>query len=295
MATADKLALLKATKADLKTALTEQGQSPGDVFETYPDLVRAIQTGVTLPTLTSPGAAADLRQGKQLIDQSGAVVDGTLVEVEQATPSISVSSAGLITATAGDKSATKQLTTQSGKTVTPGTSDQVAIGSGVYSTGTVWVAGDADLIPENIKSGVQIFDVLGTLEGGATVKTFSKYDVAMEEVEYTYNAITRWGTRLTITVEGLTSTSQLVGFGASIKYDNTGNGFIVFGPSSYSDWPILSADTNGNTSRESYLVEMKNGSIVLTGDGSFVYGFLAEEGLENPSDWNDCDGWIAFM
>ena len=54
MATADKLALLKATKADLKAALTEQGQTPGDVFETYPDLVRAIETGVTLPTLTSP-------------------------------------------------------------------------------------------------------------------------------------------------------------------------------------------------------------------------------------------------
>lgn len=165
MATAEKLNRLKQTKADLKAALTEQGQTPGDVFETYPDLVRAIQTGVQLPTLTSPGSAADLRKGKQLIDQSGAVVDGTLVEVEQATPSISVSSAGLITATAGDKSATKQLTTRDSETIRPSTSEQVAVGSGVYSTGTVWVEGDADLVPENIKRGVQIFGVQGTLDG----------------------------------------------------------------------------------------------------------------------------------
>lgn len=107
--TAEKLALLKTTKADMKAALTEQGQNPGDVFADYPDMVRAIQTGVTLPTLTNPGGAADLRKGKQLIDQAGQIVDGTLEEVQQATPSISVNSSGLITATAGDKSATHQL------------------------------------------------------------------------------------------------------------------------------------------------------------------------------------------
>ncbi len=79
---ADKLTLLKVTKADLKAALTEKGQTPGDVFGTYPDLVRAIETGTQLPELTSPGGAADLRQGKQLIDQEGAVVEGTLVELD---------------------------------------------------------------------------------------------------------------------------------------------------------------------------------------------------------------------
>ncbi len=70
-------------------------------------------------------------------------------EVEQATPSISVSSGGLITASAtqeagkvaaGTKSATKQLTTQGAKTVTPTTSEQVAVAAGVYTTGEVKVA-----------------------------------------------------------------------------------------------------------------------------------------------------------
>lgn len=62
MATADKLALLKATKADLKAALTEQGQTPGEVFETYPDLVRAIETGIDTSDATA--TAADMASGK---------------------------------------------------------------------------------------------------------------------------------------------------------------------------------------------------------------------------------------
>ena len=43
--TADKLALLAGTKADIKAALTEKGRTPGDVFASYGDEVRAIETG----------------------------------------------------------------------------------------------------------------------------------------------------------------------------------------------------------------------------------------------------------
>ncbi|MCI7473170.1 MAG: hypothetical protein MSB10_05760 [Clostridiales bacterium] len=46
--TADKLAKLNATKADLKAALAEKGQTVGDVFSTYPAAVRAIKTGTTI-------------------------------------------------------------------------------------------------------------------------------------------------------------------------------------------------------------------------------------------------------
>lgn len=105
MATDDKLNRLKQTKADLKAALTEKGQNPGNVFSQYPDMVRAIQTGG-----------------------------------EQATPVIEVSNGGLITATAGDKSATKQLSTQGGKTITPGPTEQIAVAAGKYVTGDVIVA-----------------------------------------------------------------------------------------------------------------------------------------------------------
>lgn len=55
------------------------------------------------------------------------------------TPSITVSSGGLITASANGKSNTQQLTTQSAKTVTPTKSTQTAVQSGRYTTGVVSV------------------------------------------------------------------------------------------------------------------------------------------------------------
>lgn len=160
--------------------------------------------GKKLPTLTNPGVAGDLLSGKQLIGQDGNIITGTIpskastdisvsgrtvtvpagyypsqakksiASATQATPSITVSSGGLITASAtqsagyvasGTKSATKQLTTQAGKTVTPGTSQRTAVASGRYTTGTVYVAGDADLKAANIKSGVSIFGVAGSYSG----------------------------------------------------------------------------------------------------------------------------------
>lgn len=163
--------------------------------------------GKPLPTLTNPGAAGDMLSGKQLINQEGEIVTGTIpsksdanlsvsgrtvtvpagyyakqasksiASVTQATPSISVNANGLITAVAqqsagyveaGSKSATHQLTTQGGKTVTPSTAQQTAVASGRYTTGAVYVAGSANLIPANIKQGVNIFGVVGTLEGKNT-------------------------------------------------------------------------------------------------------------------------------
>lgn len=84
---------------------------------------------------------------------------------KQEAPVISVSSSGLITATAGDQSTTQQLPTQAARTITPGTSAQTAVASGRYTTGNVTVAGSANLVPANIKSGVNIFGVTGTFEG----------------------------------------------------------------------------------------------------------------------------------
>lgn len=93
--------------------------------------------------------------------------------ITQATPSISVSSSGLITATstqsagyvvAGTKSATKQLSTKSATTYTPTTTD-LTISSGSYLIGDQTIKGDSNLVPENIKSGVSIFGVVGTCVG----------------------------------------------------------------------------------------------------------------------------------
>lgn len=65
---------------------------------------------------------------------------------------------------------TGTIPSQGAQTITPGTADKT-IASGRYLSGVQTIKGDANLLPENIKSGISIFDVLGTLEtgGGETV------------------------------------------------------------------------------------------------------------------------------
>ena len=92
---------------------------------------------------------------------------------EQETPVISVnSSTGLITATAGTKSATKQLAFQAAKTITPTTTNQIAVAAGYYTGGDITVMGDSNLIAENIKNGTTIFGVTGNY--GSTPKLQNK-------------------------------------------------------------------------------------------------------------------------
>lgn len=74
----------------------------------------------------------------------------------------------------------KKFLTKSGGIVTPGTSQKIACEEGRYTTGTIYVAGDSNLSSENIKSGVSIFGVSGTLKGleyysGSIV--FSRYNM----------------------------------------------------------------------------------------------------------------------
>lgn len=57
---------------------------------------------------------------------------------------------------------------QAAQTITPGTADKT-IASGKYLTGTQTIKGDANLLAGNIKSGVSIFGVAGTVEEGEDV------------------------------------------------------------------------------------------------------------------------------
>ena len=81
-----------------------------------------------------------------------------------------INSNGLITTNIGASgylssgtSKTLQLSTQGSKTITPGRYNQIAVDSGKYTTGTIRVSGDSNLTASNIKSGVNIFGVTGTL------------------------------------------------------------------------------------------------------------------------------------
>jgi hypothetical protein len=128
----------------------------------------------TIPTktasnLTASGATVTVPAGYYATQATKSVATAT-----QATPSISVDSAGKITATAtqtagyvvaGTKTGTKQLAFQPAKTITPSTASQIAVSSGYYTGGNITVAGDSNLIAENIKNGVSIFGVNGNYEG----------------------------------------------------------------------------------------------------------------------------------
>ena len=96
----------------------------------------------------SPSTSSQTVKPDSGYDGLSQVTVNAMPTATQATPSISVSSAGLITASAtqtagyvsaGTKSATKQLTVQAAKTVTPTTSEQTAVASGVYTTGAIKV------------------------------------------------------------------------------------------------------------------------------------------------------------
>lgn len=109
-------------------------------------------SGATSGTDTSD---ATLTTGAQMLSpytaySNGKKYTGTIATVDAPTPSVSVSDAGLITASvsnpkgyqssATSTSATKQLTTQGAKIITPSDASQTAVDSGVYTTGAVTVS-----------------------------------------------------------------------------------------------------------------------------------------------------------
>lgn len=82
-----------------------------------------------------------------------------------------ISSSGLITSQvdtsgylAGGTQKTLQIATSSGGTYMPTTYDRTLVSSGRYTTGSVVMAGDSNLVSSNIRSGVSIFGVTGTME-----------------------------------------------------------------------------------------------------------------------------------
>lgn len=115
---------------------------------------------------------------------------------------------------AGTKKATLQLSTQGAKTVTPSASAQTVVAAGKFVTGNVTVAAvptetktvalsmangnqvisrsstkylstvtvqkPATLLPENIKSGVNIGGVVGTLESGETLGDTATFTVELQ-------------------------------------------------------------------------------------------------------------------
>lgn len=114
---------------------------------------KSVASGSATAPGTISGTSASVSTGTNVL---------TLTKTVSVTPSVT---AGYIAnGTAGNSSVSLSatVTTKAAATITPGTSNQT-IASGTYLTGAQTIAGDADLVAGNIKSGVTIFGVSGSL------------------------------------------------------------------------------------------------------------------------------------
>lgn len=114
---------------------------------------KAVASGSATAPASISGTSATLSTGTNTL---------TLSKTVSVTPTVS---AGYVSAgTAGNSavSLTASVTTKAATTITPGTSDQT-VAAGTYLTGAQTIKGDANLLASNIKSGVTIFDVAGSL------------------------------------------------------------------------------------------------------------------------------------
>ena len=127
---------LTAIKAASNAAVAAKGGTPADNLSGLPAAIESIPSGGDLPELTTPAAESDVLAGKEYIDGSGTKKAGTLVVCD------SIAEAETIGV--------------------PGVGLSVEIESPADgSTGKLKLP-EPNLLAENIKNGVSIFNVNGT-------------------------------------------------------------------------------------------------------------------------------------
>lgn len=212
--------------------------------------------------LTASGATVTAPAGYYAEASSKSVSTAT-----QATPSISVSSGGLITATStqstgyvtgGTKSATQQLTTQAAKTVAPSESSQTAVASGVYTTGAVTVGAISSTY---VGSGVDRRSSSDLTASGATVTVPSGfYDSQQTKSVATGTAGTPTATKGTVSNHSVSVTPSVT----------NGTGYI-------------SGGTKTGTAVTVSASELVSGSETKTANGTYDVTNLAELVVNVPS------------
>lgn len=114
---------------------------------------KAVAAGSAKGPTTVSGSSASVSTGTNTL---------TLTKSVSITPVVTAGYVSAGTAQSASVTLTASVTTKAAATITPGTSNQ-EIAAGTYLTGKQTVSGDANLLASNIKSGVSIFGVAGSL------------------------------------------------------------------------------------------------------------------------------------
>lgn len=172
----------------------------------------------------------------------------------QKTPEISVSASGLITATAGNKSATKQLSSSM----------------------------DSDFVAENIKNGVTIFGVTGT----APAYGYCVFDA--DSVTFSKNSEGHTTITINLGDENATAIRVIEGCFEFERGDDWHIGRNNYDPK-YKLCPSSGDDILMRVS-----VENGKAVLTGASSSDSLYDDLKDAGLANPSSWESCIGSICY-
>ena len=127
---------LTAIKADINAAVSAKGGTPADNLSGLPAAIESIPSGGDLPKLTTPAEVGHVVTGKEYIDAAGNKQTGTLVVCDSVDE---VETVGV-----------------------PGVGLSVSIESTADGSDGELMLREPNLLSENIKNGVSIFNVNGT-------------------------------------------------------------------------------------------------------------------------------------
>ena len=223
--------------------------------------------------------SANIKAGANIFGVAG---NSNVVDTSAGTATAAQILSGQIAFVDGAK-VTGTMVSKAAATYTPGTSNQT-ISAGQYLAGTQTIAGDADLIPGNIKSGVSIFGVTGTYNVPTTYNTVVNAAIAKTTVTQDKNCITLLdcGT-VTVASKGYSlRTANPIKF----KFNQAGTYHICLASRTYTTYP--------HTSRRMRFT--MNGNVIV----DFTYNAVDEsndytENIDSSGQWINMINGNAYL